>query len=189
VLSFRKELVIMNESSEAGATRPEMSDQVKTIFKQLFDEQASIKQQEWKITNYAVLLIAAAFTLKTHYKVNTCLVPVVVWVTFIIGSGLLLRIQWDLGRYRNRIDGLHKAYFTVRADRHRRKRGGQEKPRCKASMRTGAEGMGIYFGSDRRSVRWRGARFFRFGLMSFICFLTADSLPCSTYKRVIARTI
>jgi hypothetical protein len=98
--------------SKTSGPLPEMSERVKTIFKQLFDEQASIKQQQWKITNYAVLLIAAAFTLKTHYKINPCMVLAVVWITFILASGLLLRLQWDLGRYRKRIDGLHKAYFT-----------------------------------------------------------------------------
>jgi hypothetical protein len=105
-------MVAMSETSEASATRPVMSDHVKTIFKQLFDEQTAINQQQWKITNYAVLLIAAAFTLSAHYGVNPRMVVAVVWIAFFVGAGLLLRLQWDLGRYRNRIDRVHKAYFN-----------------------------------------------------------------------------
>jgi len=87
-----------------------MSDHVKTIFKELFDGLETMKQQQWKITNYAVLLLAAAFALKA--KTNPSAFWIFAWAPSIGGSLLLLRIQWNLGRYRMRIDGLHKAYFT-----------------------------------------------------------------------------
>src|SRR6266581_2433820 len=89
----------------------EMSQHVQFIFKTLYDELDSMKQQQWKITNYAVLLLAAAFALKTKFQVHQCAVLLIVWLVAIIGSCLLLKIQWNMGRYRMRIDGLHDAYF------------------------------------------------------------------------------
>ncbi len=88
----------------------EMSQHVQIVFKTLFDELNSMKQQQWGIANYAVLLLAAAFAVKD--KVNPYTLLAIVWATAVIGSLLLLTIQWNIGRYRNRIDGLHKAYFT-----------------------------------------------------------------------------
>ena len=91
-------------------TQTEMPERVHTVFKELFGGLESMKQQQWKITNYAVLLLAASFALKG--KANSCALVAIVWATAFIGSSLLLRIQWNLGRYRQRIDGVHKAYFT-----------------------------------------------------------------------------
>jgi len=91
-------------------TQTEMPQRVQTIFKTLFDQLDSMKQQQWKITNYAVLLLATAFALKG--KTSPWALLAIVWSTFIIGSLLLIKIQWNMGRYRNRIDGLHRAYFT-----------------------------------------------------------------------------
>ncbi len=96
----------MSETPE----RAEMSERVQTIFKELFNGLESMKQQQWKITNYAVLLLAAAFVFKD--KITPSGLLTFVWAITVVGSLLLLRIQWNLGRYRMRIDGLHKAYFT-----------------------------------------------------------------------------
>lgn len=90
--------------------RAEMSERVQTVFKELFDGLESMKQQQWKITNYAILLLAAAFALRD--KTNLYAFLSIVWTTTGLGSLLLLSLQWNLGRYRKRIDGLHKAYFT-----------------------------------------------------------------------------
>ena len=90
--------------------RAEMSERVQTVFKELFDGLEAMKQQQWKITNYAILLLAAAFALRD--KTNLYAFLSIVWTTTGLGSLLLLRLQWNFGRYRKRIDGLHKAYFT-----------------------------------------------------------------------------
>jgi hypothetical protein len=43
---------------------PDMSPHVSTVFKELFDELKSMKQQQWTITNYGVLILAAIYTVK-----------------------------------------------------------------------------------------------------------------------------
>jgi len=88
----------------------EMSPHVQITFRALFEELGSMKEQQWKITNYAVLLLAAAFALKSRANPNALLH--IVWATVMIGSLLLLRIQWSMGRYRMRIDRVHRAYFS-----------------------------------------------------------------------------
>jgi len=89
---------------------PEMSQHVSIVFKELFEELKSMKQQQWTITNYTLLLLIAAFTLKS--RLNQYVVTTVVVSVAVIAILLLLRIQWHMGRARLRIDGLHKAYFT-----------------------------------------------------------------------------
>jgi hypothetical protein len=37
---------------------------------------------------------------------------VIIWIAAVIVCVFLLRVQWAMGRARQRIDGLHKAYFT-----------------------------------------------------------------------------
>jgi hypothetical protein len=104
----------MSEMSETSATPPQMSDHVKIIFKQLFDEQTAIKQQQWRITNYAVLLLAGAFTLKTQtpHVVDPRAVSAIAWAIALLAAALVSLLQCDLGRYRNRIDKIHEAYFN-----------------------------------------------------------------------------
>jgi hypothetical protein len=93
-----------------------MSQHVQIVFRVLFEELASMKEQQWKITYYAVLLLAAAFALKSHSQIHADprALSAMAWATAIGGSLLLLRIQWYMGKYRMRIDGLHGAYFTER---------------------------------------------------------------------------
>jgi hypothetical protein len=38
---------------------PDMSPHVSTVFKELFDELKSMKQQQWTITNYGVPIVAS----------------------------------------------------------------------------------------------------------------------------------
>jgi hypothetical protein len=92
-------------------TRPPMSQHTSVVFNRLFDELGSMKQQQWTITNYAILLLAAVFALK-GYGLNRCAAIVALLAIAFAGPFLVLRIQWHVGRARVRIDGLHRAYFT-----------------------------------------------------------------------------
>jgi hypothetical protein len=87
-----------------------MPEHVQIVFKELFAGLESIKQQQWKIANYAILLLAATYALKG--KIDPTLFSHLVWATGGLGSLLLLRLQWNLGRYRRRIDRIHSRYFT-----------------------------------------------------------------------------
>jgi hypothetical protein len=105
---------VMSETSEQSVPPAPMSDHVKIILKQLFDEQTTIKQQQWRITNYAVLLLAGTFTLKTQtpHVVDPFMVSLIAGAVALLGVALVSLLQCDLGRYRNRIDKIHAAYFT-----------------------------------------------------------------------------
>jgi hypothetical protein len=102
-------------SHEQQPDSQQMSPHVLTVFKALFDELKFIKQQQWTITNYAVLLLAAiaTFSLKNldvaHFHSKLKFVAV---LTAAIASTLLILIQWDMMRARMRLDKLQKSYFT-----------------------------------------------------------------------------
>ena len=90
-----------------------MSPHVSTVFKELFDEIKSMKQQQWTITNYGVLILAAIYWVKLpevpHSQSKLKFLAI---MTAVVGSGLLLRIQCNMGRSRRRLDKLQKTYFA-----------------------------------------------------------------------------
>jgi hypothetical protein len=79
----------------------------------LFDQLKFMKQQQWAITNYGVLILAAIYAIKLPYlnHVQSWLKGLA-FVTALAGSGLLLRIQDDMAKVRRRLDTLLKTYFT-----------------------------------------------------------------------------
>ncbi len=83
----------------------EMPPHVSIVFKELFDEVKSTKRQQWIMTNYCVLILAAIYAAQLPYAS-----PLAV-ITAIVGSGLLLKMQSHLARSRIRLDKVHKTYF------------------------------------------------------------------------------
>jgi hypothetical protein len=91
-----------------------MPPHILAVFNQLFDELKSMKQQQWKITNYSLLILAAIYAVRqllpgvphsqTYLKILTAVIAVV-------GSILLLRIQSNMARSRWRLDNLYKNFF------------------------------------------------------------------------------
>jgi uncharacterized membrane protein YeaQ/YmgE (transglycosylase-associated protein family) len=74
-----------------------------------------MKQQQWTITNYCVLILGAIYAVKLppepglpHHQ--TYLKGLAI-ATAVVGSLLLLRIQSDMAKSRCRLDKLHKTYF------------------------------------------------------------------------------
>ena len=88
---------------------PDMSPHVSTVFKELFDELKSMKQQQWTITNYGVLILAAIYAARDNFEGEIVLLLAI--LTAVIGSVLLLLIQSHMVRSRCRLDKLHKTYF------------------------------------------------------------------------------
>src|SRR5262245_16425756 len=87
---------------------------VETVMKALFDELRFMKQQQWTITNYGVLILAAIFAVRqlltfnhsqTYLKGAALLIAIAV-------SGLLLRIHLDVAGTRYRLDDVHNNFFT-----------------------------------------------------------------------------
>ena len=95
----------------------DMSPHVSAVFKELFDELKCMKQQQWTITNYGLLILAAIYTVElpaevTHLQSKLKFLAMLAIATAVLGSFLLLLIQSNMKRSRRRLDELHKAYFT-----------------------------------------------------------------------------
>jgi len=90
----------------------DMSLHVSTVFKELFDELKSMKQQQWTITNYGVLILAAIYTVTVPEVGHAhSLLKGLAIATAVVGAILLLRIQSNMARTRCRLDKLQKTYF------------------------------------------------------------------------------
>jgi uncharacterized integral membrane protein len=97
----------------------DMPPHVSTVFKAIFDELRFMKRQQWTITNYGALILAAIYTVRhqlpvevTHLQSKLKFLAILAIATAVLGSVLLLRIQSDMARSRCRLDKLHKTYFT-----------------------------------------------------------------------------
>jgi hypothetical protein len=74
----------------------DMSPHVSTVFKELFDEIKSTKQQQWTITNYGLLILAAIYAVRQQFPEvphSQSKLKFLAIATAVVGSGLLLRIQ------------------------------------------------------------------------------------------------
>jgi hypothetical protein len=81
----------------------EMPPHVSIVFGKLFDEINSTKRQQWITTNYCVLIHAAIYAVELPGYLAVA--------TAIVGSALVLWMQWHIARSRMRLDKLHKIYF------------------------------------------------------------------------------
>jgi uncharacterized integral membrane protein len=97
----------------------EMSSQVSVVFKELFEELKSMKQQQWTIANYGLLILAAIYAVRhqlpaevTHLQSKLKFLAILAIATPVAGSFFLLWIQSHMMRSRRRLDKLHKTYFT-----------------------------------------------------------------------------
>jgi hypothetical protein len=89
-----------------------MPPHILAVFNQLFEELRLMKQQQWAITNYGALILAAIYAVKlsgvphsqTYLKIS-------VGLTVVVGSLLLLRIQSNMVGARYRLDDMHNKFF------------------------------------------------------------------------------
>src|SRR5262249_46650060 len=99
-------------------TMDDMSPHVSTVFKELFEELKSAKQQQWTITKYDLLILGAIYGVRhqlpvevTHLQSKLKFLAILAIATAVLGSFFLLRIQSNMARSRRRLDKLHKTYF------------------------------------------------------------------------------
>ena len=97
----------------------DMSPHVSAVFKELFEEIKSAKQQQWTITNYGVLILAAIYAVGhqlpagvTHLHSKLKFLAILAVAIAVVGSYFLLRIQSHMERSRHRSDKLHKIKRT-----------------------------------------------------------------------------
>jgi hypothetical protein len=89
-----------------------MPPHILAVFNQLFEELRLMKQQQWAITNYGVLILAAIYAVKLSVVPHSqTYLKISVWVTAVVGSLLLLRIQSNMAVTRYRLDNMHNKFF------------------------------------------------------------------------------
>jgi hypothetical protein len=94
-----------------------LSPQLLNVQNSLYSVIENSKKQQWTITNYVILLYAAIFGLSRWLKspeLTTRLTPNERWVftdlillAWVYATGLLVQIQWDLGKYRTQLEAFH----------------------------------------------------------------------------------
>jgi hypothetical protein len=148
-----------------NGTQPQMPQHVASVYKELVDGLRSMKAQQWTITNYAILLLAAAFAVAARglnvphlsSKLNF-----LITVTAVAGTALLLRIQYNMARSSARLDKMDDTYFTDReTSEHWGYQGGDRrntKPDPPPPGRTLSRGVGVHYRSARCFVGRLAAR-------------------------------
>ena len=75
-----------------------------------------MKRQQWAITNYLVLILAAIFGIDIAIGGlpgwQTCAAGVLVWVAAIVAIFLIGKIQFDMKRIRKRLRTIQLKYFS-----------------------------------------------------------------------------
>src|SRR4051794_26792438 len=90
-----------------------MPSHVEIVFKQLFEELKAMKQQQWTITNYGALILAAIYAVKLSAVPHSqSWLKGLAIMTAFVGSALLLRVQCHMAGTRLRLDEIEKKCFT-----------------------------------------------------------------------------
>ena len=95
-----------------------MPPHILAVFNQLFEELKSMKQQQWTITNYGLLILAAIYAVRhqlpaevTHLQSKLKFLAILAIATAVLGSFFLLRIQSHMARSRWRLDNIYDKFF------------------------------------------------------------------------------
>jgi len=91
----------------------DMSPYVSAVFKELFEEIKSAKQQQWTITNYGLLILAAIYAVKlSGVPHSQTYLKILAGATAVLGSSFLLCAQYNMVGTRGRLDNVHNKFFT-----------------------------------------------------------------------------
>ena len=89
-----------------------MPPHILTVFNQLFEELRSMKQQQWTITNYGLLILAAIYAVKlSGVPHSQTYLKIVAGATAVLGSSFLLWVQYNMVGTRRRLDNFHTSFF------------------------------------------------------------------------------
>jgi len=87
------------------------------IHKRLFDDIEFSKRQQWAVTNYVLLVYAAMFYLNGHFQAHaTCIkmiLSVLAFVAWAYAAFLLVKMQFDMARYRRKLVSAHKEWLNA----------------------------------------------------------------------------
>jgi hypothetical protein len=89
-----------------------MPPHILAVFNQLFDELKSMKQQQWAITNYGLLILGAIYAVKlSGVPHSQTYLKILAGATAVLGSSFLLRVQYNMVGTRYRLDHMHNKFF------------------------------------------------------------------------------
>ena len=89
-----------DQIKQMNGTRTQMPQHVASGYKELVDGLKSMKEQQWRITNYAVLLLAAVFAVAAkglNVPHLSSKLNFLIALTAVIGTVLLIKIQYEHG--------------------------------------------------------------------------------------------
>jgi hypothetical protein len=90
-----------------------MPPHILAVFNQLYEELKSMKQQQWTITNYGALILASMYAVRLPgVSHSQTYMKFLAFVIAIVGSSLLLRLQYSIVGARYRLDDVHNNFFT-----------------------------------------------------------------------------
>jgi hypothetical protein len=101
-------------TSEQTAS-PQMSEQALITYKAISDQFDFLKKQQWSTTNYLVLIYAAIAWFGHNVILSpwlTCALSGITVFAGIVGAGVLVWFQYDLGELRKRAETANVALFS-----------------------------------------------------------------------------
>src|ERR1700738_160874 len=107
---------MMTETQEESE---KLSEQAIVLYKAIHDQIGFLKKHQWTITNYVVLIYAAIFAVKkampqSVFCGQNLILIAATLIAGVMGIVALLKIQYDLGETRQRIDAVQKSIFGSR---------------------------------------------------------------------------
>ena len=100
---------------KTGAAMPDMTTDEQVVYKNMVENLAFMKRQQWAITTYVVIILVGLFGL-TQGKINPNAVE---GLSCIVGAGcllacyLLFRIQVDIATQRRSLENAAERHFTA----------------------------------------------------------------------------
>jgi hypothetical protein len=95
--------------------RSNESPQMVIVHKDAIDNIMFLKQQQWRVTNYAIAIYAAIFAVFRAYPPVACervALAFIVMAVFSYSSYLLAKLQWSMTKYRRRLARINSECFT-----------------------------------------------------------------------------
>jgi hypothetical protein len=95
----------------------EMPPQVNIAYQDAVDNLVFLRSQQWSITNYVLLAEAAIFLIARYPGLSTdgldrFFLKVLAVLAALLGIAVLWQVQASMERYRERLGGIYKRYFS-----------------------------------------------------------------------------
>jgi hypothetical protein len=105
----------------ADTDAPQMSPQAQIVYRWMAEEFVFLKKSQWATTNYLVLIYAALIWVGQHVEHSSWLswfLSAIAIAAGVVATWLLIQLQCDLGRLRERTSAAEAAYFSPNEREH-----------------------------------------------------------------------